>query len=130
MQFYYVFDVSVGVTSLQQPLLFYPVGGCCREAALYHCWYTFRRSSSSNSGIFCPKWGSVYSSLRSKLFLLSVAPFWIDILSGEANRKWQKLFPFSCGYIVRGSNSDICCCFPPLLNGSHCVTPLRANYSF
>ena len=38
VQFYYihVFNLSIAVTSLQQPLLCYPMGGCCRAVALYY----------------------------------------------------------------------------------------------
>ena len=32
---YNIFDLSIVVTSKQQPLLCYPMGGCCREVALY-----------------------------------------------------------------------------------------------
>ena len=33
---YYIFDLSIEATSSQQqPLLRYPIGGCCREIALY-----------------------------------------------------------------------------------------------
>ena len=34
VQFYYKFDLSMAVTSLQQPLSCCPMGGCCREVAL------------------------------------------------------------------------------------------------
>ena len=39
MQFYYTFDLSIAVTSLQQPLFCCPMGGCCREVALYFSLY-------------------------------------------------------------------------------------------
>ena len=35
VQFYYISDLSIVVTSLQQPLIWCPMGGCCREVALY-----------------------------------------------------------------------------------------------
>ena len=35
VQFSYIFDLSIAVTSLQQPLLHYSMGGCFREVALY-----------------------------------------------------------------------------------------------
>ena len=31
----YKFDLSIAVTSVQQPLFCRPMGGCCREVALY-----------------------------------------------------------------------------------------------
>ena len=35
VQFYFIFDLSIAVTSLQQPLFCGAMGGCCKEVALY-----------------------------------------------------------------------------------------------
>ena len=29
---YYIFNLSITATALQKPILFFPYGGCCREA--------------------------------------------------------------------------------------------------
>ena len=37
VQSYYIFDLSIVVTSLQQLLFCYAISGCCRQIALYFC---------------------------------------------------------------------------------------------
>ena len=34
VHFYFIFDLSIAVTSLQQLLLCYPMGGCCRDCTV------------------------------------------------------------------------------------------------